>query len=88
MGGYRGMSGYWNEYSTCNSHSPVQCFLGRDKIIVWFRLHTAQKVGSVGRENISFWTKILMSPVIINWVKWCKIRKFDITHTHTPTERS
>ena len=24
-----------------------------------------------------------MSPVIINEVKWCKIRKSDITHTHT-----
>ena len=64
----------------------LKMWLGRDKIIVWFRLHMAQKVGSVGRENILFWTKILTLPVIINRVKWCKIRKSDITHTHT--ERS
>ena len=60
----------------------ISLTLGCDKIIVWFRLHTAQKVGSVGRENILFWT-ILMSSVIINRVKWCKIWKSDIIHTHT-----
>ena len=56
--------------------------LGRDKITVWFRLHTAQKVGSVGRENILFWTKIFISPVsnlsgkmVQNWEVW--------HHTHT-----
>ena len=77
------------KFSIASSRAPnFLIMLGRDKIIVWFRLHTAQKVGSVGRENILFWTKILMSPVIINRVKWCKIRKSDITHTHTHMERS
>ena len=34
-----------------------------DKNNCLVRLHMAQKVGSVGQEDILFWTKILMSPV-------------------------
>ena len=49
------------------THTAV--LLGRDKIIVWFRLHTAQKVGSVGQKNILFWTKILCRPLLIYQVK-------------------
>ena len=65
-------------------------FLGRDKIIVWFCLHvhTAQKVGSVGWENILFWTKILCRPLLNYRVKWTvqNSEAWHHTHTHTHTE--
>ena len=81
----------WQCCSTVlQSELKVESWLGHDKIIVWFRLHTAQKVRSVGRKNILFWTKILCRPLLIYRVKW-HVQNSEVwhhSHTHTHTECS
>ena len=60
-------------YLTCaaldnvwNSVPCKACQFVQDNVSLgqWFRLHTAQKVGSVGRENILFFTKKIFSRTV------------------------